>query len=255
MSTLLSSHQNNARLEKVKHSIHGLLSQNLTLPKNSVPDYLTSDYRVGTYKNFGQGRYSYELVRDLLKFRAECRESKAHGLNFWAVFEESDDLSEAEFETCLLKELSYATVHSELTSKCDPNFSSDTNDKCLFFNLEGTVFSVVGLHPHCSQPSRRFAHPTLIFAIDDERCDRTKMNASEANYIEMKNEGSMNEVSTIAGPATAKLQQDFALRNLLGSTPEVASDDAEQFLQKSSAENPIFWSFDLRRVQTNVIPF
>lgn len=118
-----------------------------------------------TYKQFGHSRYSYELARDLLKFRDETAGTHPPDLSFWAVFEQSDDLSAAEFEKCLWKELSSAATHPEFASELELQFGADPESDYFYFMLDGTLFSVLGLHPHSAHPSRRFPHPTLIFTV------------------------------------------------------------------------------------------
>jgi hypothetical protein len=181
MSTFHYPHQTNSRVSSIEKSIHGLLSQKLYPCTAAVQSYFKDEYRVGIYKQFGHGRYSYELARDLLKFREEYKISNSPYLSFWAVFEDSEDLSEAEFETCLWNELSYTTSHPEFNSSWDPNFSSDPEDKNFCFSLDGTAFFVVGLHPHSSRISRRFPHPTLIFNVYDQFRDL----AAEGKYVPM----------------------------------------------------------------------
>jgi len=168
MSTFYFPNEQHERVSEIEKSMEGLIVQKNYPCVAAIQSFYKKDYRVGLYKNFGQGTHSYELGRDLLRFRDQQKSTQSPFLSFWAVFDNSDDLSEAEFERGLWRELSYMTSYPEFIGSWDPHFSSNPEDKNFCFSLDGTAYYVVGLHPHASRLGRRFPQPTLIFNIYDQ---------------------------------------------------------------------------------------
>jgi hypothetical protein len=64
MSTFQNQTPSSQKVSNAEKAIHGFLAEKPTLSSHSQ-----KDYQVSVYKQFGHGRYSYELARDLLGFR------------------------------------------------------------------------------------------------------------------------------------------------------------------------------------------
>ena len=139
----------------------------------AIRSFAKDEYYVGLYPSFGTGRSAGQLARDLLVYRDHHRESRSPYLSFWAVFPETGEFTEAEFETRLWHELSCAVSHevrngNDPMSSWDPAFSPHPEDRNFCFSLGGSAFFVVGLHAGSSRVSRRFPHPTLIFNVYEQ---------------------------------------------------------------------------------------
>lgn len=135
-------------------------------PKMKLQNFDESIAR--TYRQFGQGRYSYELACDLLNFRDESKTMKGVSPRFSAVFKNSDDLSESEFQQGLKTELSSLIHHSEVAGNWEPQVCADADRKTFCFTLDGTTFLVRGLHPYSSTLEQRAPYPTMVFEVFED---------------------------------------------------------------------------------------
>jgi FPC/CPF motif-containing protein YcgG len=159
MSTFQNQTPSSQKVSNAEKAIHSFLAEKPTLSSHSQ-----KDYQVSVYKQFGHGRYSYELARDLLGFR-DAVKTKNSPQSLVAVFEQCDDLSAAEFEKCLWKELSDTAFHPELSSEESVLFGHDADEETFFFTLDGTVFAVQAMHRHHADSSKRFPFATLFIEV------------------------------------------------------------------------------------------
>lgn len=155
------------------------------------------DYLVGIYDGeFGSGRSSQSLYRDLLFFKQWQREKNSVYSTLWAVFPELE-IDETDFEARLWKEISSASSFDEPTSRWDPNFSSDPSEPNFCPSFGGDAFFIVGLHPRSSRLARKFPVPAIVFNLYEQFEQLTRMGKYEttvkANRArEMKFAGSLN---------------------------------------------------------------
>jgi hypothetical protein len=157
MSTFQYQTKLSPRVSKAEVAIQSLLSEKLNSQQNDR-------HQTRVYKQFGHGMYSYELARDLLDFRDATKAKKSQE-SFVAVFEKCDDLSAAEFEKCLWKELSSIASHPEFSAEDSAAFGRDTDEDKFFFTLDGSVFAVQAMHPHHADTGKRFPYATLLVEV------------------------------------------------------------------------------------------
>lgn len=128
----------------------------------------TQQFEIGFYGSLGKGQQSKKLANALLKFRDKQKETGSLELSYFAVFPESAEMTEEEFENSLWEELSLLSQVPDIDQTWDPAFSDDPQDKNFCFSLGGTAFFVVGMHPHSSRLSRRMKYPTLVFNVYEQ---------------------------------------------------------------------------------------
>lgn len=105
----------------------------------------------------------------LLHFAGAYRANPALFRSLAVVFEEQNDLSEAEFERHLwtrVQSLSDKDVWRG--QQYDGSVSADPEDPHFSLSFGGEAFFVVGLHPNASRPARRFEHPVMVFNLHDQ---------------------------------------------------------------------------------------
>ena len=105
----------------------------------------------------------------LLRLALDYRATPTLYRSLAVVFDGPDELSEAGFERHLwrrVQSLSDKDVWRGQTY--DRRVSADPTDAHFSLSFGGEAFFVVGLHPHASRPSRRFAQPAMVFNIHDQ---------------------------------------------------------------------------------------
>jgi FPC/CPF motif-containing protein YcgG len=115
----------------------------------------TDDSWLKIYQNFGETFPRTDLRNDLLRYLEECKENPYHHYSFWAIFTDTIDFTESQFEEQIAKELSSI---SSLNIRDDRDFQ---------MSLGGKVFYVAGLFPNSRRENRRFIWPTLIFNVSE----------------------------------------------------------------------------------------
>lgn len=178
-------------LEKKTHPLCKDI-QNLVMQPNypcvgAVSSFLKQDYMTCEYPAFGSGESAPKLYQNLLDFKERQLENKTPFFSFWAVYKNSDVISEVDFEKKLWDELS--AVHAYEVQKStnenrelrwDPQFSSDPNDKKFCFCVDGYAYFVVGMHPQSSRKARQFPYPVIIFNLYAQFEDLFKKNTFDA---------------------------------------------------------------------------
>ncbi|NMH60558.1 guanitoxin biosynthesis heme-dependent pre-guanitoxin N-hydroxylase GntA [Alteromonas ponticola] len=85
--------------------------------------------------------------------------------SFIAIFEDSEELDEQEFETALFNKLQDLHDSDHAISEWDPEVSSNPMHSQFSFSLGGQAFFIIGLNPNSSRKSRQFEYPALVFNL------------------------------------------------------------------------------------------
>lgn len=105
------------------------------------------------------------LTTTVAKYRAD----RAIFRTMVVLFEQPDDLSEAEFERHLwARAQSLSDKDAWVGHSPDPSVSADPDDPHFSLSFAGEAFFVVGLHPHASRPARRFEAPAMVFNLHNQ---------------------------------------------------------------------------------------
>ena len=120
------------------------------------------DYTLGVYPALGSLEAAKRMAPELAEFTASIPADGAGLRTFAAVFTGPCPADETAFERALWRQLQL--LHDlDVGGGWDPTASSDPEDADFSFSFGGRALFVVGLHPHSSRLSRRFAWPTLMF--------------------------------------------------------------------------------------------
>ena len=159
------------RANRVNERIYSFLENKTqsNLQSTPFPDTLQSNssFRVGVYGELGRGNHSEVLSRDLMCFLNEQRKFGSELQSYWAVFYDTETLSEQEFAKKVWQELAYISQALELNRMRGLNFSSDPARKNITFYINGDEFFVIGLHRNSADLSKRFHYATLVFSKDE----------------------------------------------------------------------------------------
>ncbi|HYY14544.1 MAG TPA: guanitoxin biosynthesis heme-dependent pre-guanitoxin N-hydroxylase GntA [Chthoniobacterales bacterium] len=117
-------------------------------------------YGFAVYTELASNESTAALCRDLRDFRERTRNVHNY-TTFIAVFAGPTNLSEAEFEDLLWRQL--RQIHATDVVDWAADVSSDPADPHFSFSFAGRAFYVVGMHANSSRLARRFRWPTLVF--------------------------------------------------------------------------------------------
>lgn len=110
-----------------------------------------------------------EIQDRLMQFAWRYREQPRLFTSFAVIFQGPDDVDELRFEQHLWDRVQSLTQKDSWRGqRPDPRVSADPDDPHFSLSFGGEAFFVVGLHPRASRPSRRFAHPTMVFNLHDQ---------------------------------------------------------------------------------------
>ena len=188
---------NVSMIELIHEEIANLIKQKNYPCVPAVQSVAQKEYLVEIYGKLGSGQHASLIAKALSNFRRQQIETKSPFLSFWAVFPESKNLTEEEFEVDLWKELSFLAAQSDPALGWDSEFSSDPADPKFCFSFEGEAFFVVGLHPQSSRKARQFPFPTLIFNRYEQfkelmRQGRYETLVKQNRQRDLKFQGSIN---------------------------------------------------------------
>ena len=155
-------------VEGIETQIESLLSQKDYPCVAALKSYHSDEYRVGFYRGFGSGGDWKQLRNDLLYFLQEQRNSKSIYLTFWAIFLDSELVTEEEFEKSLWSQLSWLTSIEKRDLDWGPHRDSNPEAPGFCMSLGGEPFFVVGMHPNSSRKARKFPFSTLIFNVFEQ---------------------------------------------------------------------------------------
>lgn len=116
-----------------------------------------------TYKEFGSLDTAKAIFNDLENYLAEYDFSSNDFKTFIAVFPDSPEYTEIDFERKLWQQLQY--LHHVDNRDWDPEVSQDPENQNFSFSIAGKAFYVVGLHPNASRTARKSPYPALTFNL------------------------------------------------------------------------------------------
>jgi len=116
-----------------------------------------------TYNEFGSLDAAKAIFVDLESYIAEYDFSSNDFKTFIAVFPDSPEYSEIDFERRLWQQLQY--LHQIDDKDWDPEVSEDVENQNFSFSIGGKAFYVVGLHPKASRTARKSPYPALTFNL------------------------------------------------------------------------------------------
>jgi len=118
---------------------------------------------LNSYEEFGSLKTAKKLLKDLEAYIADYDFDSNDFRTFLAVFPDTSEYSEIDFERILWKQLQ--NLHEIDHKDWDPEVSPEPNDENFSFSLGGKAFYVVGLHPNSSRLARQSPYPALTFNL------------------------------------------------------------------------------------------
>ena len=115
------------------------------------------------YEDFGSLRTAEKLISDLKKYVEDYDFESNDFRTFLAVFPNSPNYSEIEFEKQLWKQLE--NLHKIDDQPWDPEVSSDPGNENFSFSIGGKAFYIVGMHPGSSRKARQSPYVTIAFNL------------------------------------------------------------------------------------------
>ena len=116
-----------------------------------------------SYPDFGSRKSAAAIIKDLETYIKDYDFESNDFKTFLAVFPESEDYSEIEFERKLWEQLQ--NLHLEDHTAWDKEVSDDPESKHFSFSLGGRAFYIVGMHPGASRMARRSPYPAIAFNL------------------------------------------------------------------------------------------
>lgn len=116
-----------------------------------------------SYDKFGSPNTAEKLIRDLEMYVENYDFESNDFKTFLAVFPDSPEYSEIEFEKLLWQQLQY--LHKEDNQQWDQRVSEDPNSEHFSFSLCGRAFYIVGMHPGSSRKARQSPYTAIAFNL------------------------------------------------------------------------------------------
>lgn len=190
-----------------------------------------------TARNIASAWNDVAIQDRLMQFAAGYRKDPALFTSFAVIFEESDDLTEADFERLLWDRIQSLTDKDAWRGQTpDPRVSADPGDPHFSLSFGGEAFFVVGLHPNASRPARRFMRPSMVFNLHDQFEILRELNRYETLRAaildrDLKVTGSLNPMLARHGSISEarqysgrKVSEDWACPYHRGSRPAQGDD-------------------------------
>jgi len=121
------------------------------------------DVILNSYPAFGSLETAKDILKDLEEYISNYDFESNDFKTFLAVFPDSEDYSEIEFERILWKQLQ--NLHLSDNCPWDKEVSNDPENEHFSFSLGGRAFYIVGLHPGSSRIARRSPYPAIAFNL------------------------------------------------------------------------------------------
>lgn len=120
-------------------------------------------FEIHDYDELGSGATARKLIKDLEDYVKNYDFESNDFRTFLAVFPDSPEYSEIEFEKLLWKQLKFLSEADDC--EWDPEVSSDPQSEHFSFSLCGKAFYMVGMHPGSSRMARQSPHPAIAFNL------------------------------------------------------------------------------------------
>lgn len=121
----------------------------------------TNSYAFHLYEELASPVVTAQLASDLRAFNDSPMQKESEFATCVAVFRSPSELSEAQFEHLLWRQLQLLNEIDD--ADWDGDVQSDPNDPHFSFSFAGQALYVIGMHANSSRVARRFPFPTLIF--------------------------------------------------------------------------------------------
>lgn len=108
---------------------------------------------------------SSDLLLDLYEFIGNVDVKTDPYSSFVAIFEESQSLTEREFEGALWAKLQHLHELDSHFYPWDKSVSNDWDSKEFGFSLGGSAFFIIGMNPNHSRKSRQYDFPAIVFNL------------------------------------------------------------------------------------------
>lgn len=119
-----------------------------------------------TYENFGTRNTAKKILTDLKDYLAHYDFESKDFFSFIAVFSDSKQFSEKQFEAVLWQQLQL--LHEEDNIPWDTEVSADPNNENFSFSLAGNAFYIIGMHPNSSRLARKSPRTTIVFNLHEQ---------------------------------------------------------------------------------------
>ncbi|TRO64387.1 guanitoxin biosynthesis heme-dependent pre-guanitoxin N-hydroxylase GntA [Christiangramia sabulilitoris] len=116
-----------------------------------------------TYPDFGESGNAKTILKDLREYIRDYDFESNDFKTFLAVFPDSPDYSELEFENILWKQLE--NLHLADDAEWDKEVSPDPESEHFSFSLAGKAFYIVGMHPGASRMARQAPYTAIAFNL------------------------------------------------------------------------------------------
>lgn len=116
-----------------------------------------------SYDEFGSLKTAEKLIRDLETYLENYNFESNDFKTFLAVFPNSPEYSEIEFEKLLWQQLQ--NLHEADPKSWDRRVSEDPESKNFSFSIGGRAFYIVGMHPGSSRMARQSPHTAIAFNL------------------------------------------------------------------------------------------
>ncbi|GAA4312710.1 guanitoxin biosynthesis heme-dependent pre-guanitoxin N-hydroxylase GntA [Pontixanthobacter gangjinensis] len=118
---------------------------------------------MSSYPELGTEKAARQILQDLENYIETYDFETNDFKTFLAVFPDSPDFSELEFEKKLWQQLKL--VHKVDDCDWDPEVSADPESEHFSFSICGKAFYVVGMHPNSSREARKSPYPAMAFNL------------------------------------------------------------------------------------------
>lgn len=115
------------------------------------------------YDSFGTAESGRKLIKDIEAYVENYDFESNDFRTFLAVFPNSPEYSETEFEKLLWKQLDF--LHKADKCEWDEEVSPDPENEHFSFSLCGKAFYVVGMHPGASRKARQSPYTAIAFNL------------------------------------------------------------------------------------------
>lgn len=123
--------------------------------------FSSENYQIHSYQYLGSEDAASKILRDLEIYLESYDFSTNEFFTFIAVFDDSVNYTEVEFENLLWNQLQL--IHNLDQSTWDKTVSENPNDESFSFSILGNAFYLVGMHPNSSRTARQSPKPSLVF--------------------------------------------------------------------------------------------
>lgn len=120
-------------------------------------------FELHSYEEFGSGKSAVKLIEDLENYIENYNFESNDFKTFLAVFPDSPEYSEIEFEKLLWQQLQ--NLHKLDRYPWDHRVSKAPDSEKFSFSLCGRAFYIVGLHPGSSRKARQSPYTAIAFNL------------------------------------------------------------------------------------------